>query len=102
MLTHLVGSNFRPAECREIVKTLEEGTVLVLERDPQNQYDSNAIKVMYDAGTGDSGPVMMHLGFIPKSDNADLANEMDHGKEFACSMQDRISYRDITLLIEPA
>ena len=93
MLTHLVGSNFRPAECREIVKTLEEGTVLVLERDPQNQYDSNAIKVMYEGN---------HLGFIPKSDNEALANEMDHGKEFTCVMQDRISYRDITLLIEEA
>lgn len=98
MLTHLVGSNFRPAECREIVKTLDEGTVLTLERDPQNQYDANAIKVMYDAGDGG----MMHLGFIPKTDNADLANEMDHGKEFTCVMQDRISYRDITLSIEPA
>lgn len=93
MLTHLVGSNFRPAECREIVKTLEEGTVLTLERDPDNQYDSNAVKVTLDGN---------HLGFIPKSDNADLANEMDHGKEFVCTMQDRISYRDITLLIEEA
>jgi len=98
MLTHLVGSNFRPAECREIVKTLEEGTLLWLERDAQNQYDSNAIKVMYE----DHVNGMMHLGFIPKSDNEALANEMDHGREFICTMQDRISYRDITLLIEPA
>lgn len=98
MLTHLVGSNFRPAECREIVKTLEEGTVLTLERDPTNQYDSNAIKVMFE-GPHDE---MMHLGFIPKTDNEGLANEMDHGKEFVCTMSDRISYRDITLLIEEA
>jgi len=27
---------------------------------------------------------------------------MDHGKEFVCTMSDRISYRDITLLIEEA
>lgn len=44
-----------------------EGTVAVLERDPDNPHDPNAVKVMVPA-LGDDG----HVGFVPK----DLAPEV--------------------------
>lgn len=72
MQFELVGTSFRPAEAKEIVKAASIGDEYRLERDAENAYDDNAIKVMSDDE---------HIGFVPKTDNADLAAEMDLNPE---------------------
>jgi len=47
--------------CKDIVENLQEGQVLFLEKDPENKYDQNAIKILNE----DKNMV----GFVPKQFN---------------------------------
>ncbi len=76
----LRGVNFRPASAKEVVTNLEEGQKLNLEREPGNEYDENAIKVIEP----ESGEF---LGYVAKEIAADLATHMDDGIEFSCVVQ---------------
>lgn len=73
--TKLVGINFRPEEVKELVKALEPGDVLALEREPDNPYDPNAIRVL-DADEN-------FLGFVAAKNALHVASEiapyMDNG-----------------------
>ncbi len=68
--TNIAGTRYCNNE--EAFKTLEKNVPLLLEREADNKYDSNAIKVM----TTDREK----LGYIPKSDNSIYARLMDSGK----------------------
>ena len=68
----LAGANFRPADAREVCKSLGIGDTLELEADPSNPYDSNAVKVIAED---------IFIGFIPKSDNTDVAAALARGEE---------------------
>jgi hypothetical protein len=52
----------------EIVAALKTGTVVTLVREPNNQYDPNAVMVWCDG---------IHIGYIPKKQNKDLAARID-------------------------
>jgi hypothetical protein len=96
-LANLVGVNFRPAEAREIVANLVPGDELSLERDPFNQYDDNAIKVLWteqvlvddpdnpeeepDERTFANGETHF-IGFIERSMAADIGPWIDEGWTF--------------------
>lgn len=56
----LAGAQFRPAEAKAALRTAAIGDVVSLEPDPENEYDPQAVKVVF-AGH--------HIGFIPKSAN---------------------------------
>jgi hypothetical protein len=75
-LAALNGVNFRPAETKEIVRALEIDDELRLERDPENSYDANAIKVLNDDGE--------FLGFVEKDVAAEIADRLDNGDECTC------------------
>lgn len=47
--------------CKTVVKTLDQGQVLKLEKDPDNKYDSNAIKILNLEN--------QMVGFVPKQFN---------------------------------
>lgn len=68
--TNIAGTSY--CNNQEAFKTLEKNVPLLLEREADNKYDSNAIKVM----TTDR----KKLGYIPKSDNSIYARLMDSGK----------------------
>ncbi len=68
--TNIAGTRY--CNNQEAFKTLEKNVPLLLEREADNKYDSNAIKVM----TTDREK----LGYIPKSDNSIYARLMDSGK----------------------
>ena len=68
----LAGANFRPADAREVCKSLGIGDTLELEADPSNPYDSNAVKVIAED---------TFIGCIPKSDNTDVAAALARGEE---------------------
>lgn len=68
--TKIAGTRY--CDNQDVFKGLEKNVPLLLEREADNKYDSNAIKVM----TTDREK----LGYIPKSDNSIYARLMDSGK----------------------
>lgn len=88
IITQLVGVNFRPAEAKAIVKELAIGDTLSLLRDPFNEYDSNAVKVM--KAIGDEGAAEF-IGFIARVDNPEIADHLDQGGEYKCEVIDTTS-----------
>ena len=69
-LSRLVGNNFRLAGSL-VLPVLPIDQPLILEPEPENPYDSNAVKVCVDMtgsefSKADEGPVI-HLGYLPKS-----------------------------------
>ena len=75
---HVVGMHFRGAEAKATVAAFEPPVALRLEREPENPYDANAIKVYY----GDQ-----HIGYIEKSSAAFIALDMDAGIQFTCTVE---------------
>lgn len=71
-LPQLVGNNFRSEDARAALTQLKRGDNLRLERDPENPFHENAIKVILDS---EAGP--LHLGFIERNVADDLAPIMD-------------------------
>lgn len=57
---------------QDVFKGLEKNDPLLLEREADNKYDSNAIKVLTADGE--------KLGYIPKKDNSIFTRLMDAGK----------------------
>lgn len=94
-ITALRGVSFRPIEAKVIVKGLSVDDELDLERDPHNEYDPNAIKVL-DPASGE------FIGFLAKEDAADIAPWMDDGWCFTCAVEERISTYALQLRVEPS
>lgn len=61
---------------QEVVSELGPGTELVLEREKENQFDSNAIKILTKTGR--------HLGYVRKALAKDLARLIDTGVKVKC------------------
>lgn len=68
----IVGTHFRGSEAKRIANSLEEGDTVELEREPDNQYDANAV-ACYAQGE--------HIGYIPAANNTALALALDDGEE---------------------
>jgi len=64
---NLAGLYYRPKKAHEIARYLNVGDRLELKRNPSNQYDNFAVKVMA-YGT--------HIGFIPKVYSEKVFNEI--------------------------
>ena len=62
----VAGTSYHFRECEMALKNFP--FELRFERDPGNRHDSNAIKIMYKNH---------HLGFVPREDAAELANDPD-------------------------
>jgi hypothetical protein len=77
--TVLRGLSFRPLAAKEIANALTEGSGLKLEREPHNQFDPNAIKVL-DPDTEE------HLGYVAKEHAIEIAPLMDQGHIFDCTV----------------
>lgn len=73
----LVGVNFRSESAKEVVDQLEIGDTLELEREPENPFDSGAVKV-YAADE--------FIGYIPKADNVEIAAALDEGQQLMCEV----------------
>jgi len=91
--TTIVGMNFRPAECRARYAMLVPGEMLMLEREPTNAFDPNAIKVLaapepeavdYAAELGDPPPEPRFIAYIPKVHAVNVAPVMDAGQRVRC------------------
>jgi hypothetical protein len=76
IIAPLVGVTFRGAGCRDIVKRLtpDDGELLTLETEPLNEYDSNAVKVIYQP-SGD------HIGYLAKENNQQVFAALEAGEQ---------------------
>ena len=77
--TDIAGTRY--VDNQDVFKRLEKNDPLLLEREADNEYDSNAIKVLTTNGE--------KLGYIPKKDNSIFTRLMDAGKilherEYSC------------------
>ncbi len=80
MLTKITGvtfSNEDGTNRAQIIANLDEDDEIILERDPQNQYDSNAIKVCVNK----DGKIQQ-IGFIEKNLASKLSPKMRRGAKF--------------------
>ena len=68
--TNIAGTRY--CNNQDVFKRLEKNDPLLLEREADNKYDSNAIKVLTADGE--------KLGYIPKRDNSIFTRLMDAGK----------------------
>lgn len=59
----------------EIYPLLSEGTVLKMQRNPQNKYDENAIGIYFN---------QVRIGWVPRTMNTIISRLMDAGKAFFC------------------
>ena len=73
----VVGNHFRDPQEKEAMLGLAAGDALVLEREPDNQYDANAIKVMLEH---------FHLGYVGKEFAVDMAPLLDTEDEYTCEV----------------
>lgn len=87
----LRGLSFRPPEAKAYANTLTEGDPLLIEREPSNQFDPNAIKVLSPEGS-------IHIGYVAKEIAVELAPMMDEGRFFSCSVES-VMMKQIMLLI---
>lgn len=76
----LVGTHFRGSEAKQIVNALAVGdTAFTFEREPDNEYDANAIQV-YHSGE--------HVGYLARASNHNIAGAMDEGATLSARMID--------------
>lgn len=80
----VAGSRFRNRECLE--KELEKSKIYYLNREKDNLYDENAIKIV-----GETGYV---IGYVPRKDNYILSNLIDGGKLLYCRVTEYNLYED--------
>lgn len=73
----LAGLNFRPTSAKEAVKNAATGDEVYLERDPHNEYDSNAVMVLIEGE---------FVGFVPKADNLEIASHLDANKPYRANI----------------
>lgn len=66
----IVGSYFRGKDVQALVATLEVGTRLRLEREPDNTFDQYAIKAFYED---------VHIGYVAANIASWIAPKMDEG-----------------------
>lgn len=95
IITSLRGVSFRPKDAKTIVRGLDESSTLRLERDAENPYDANAIRVI-DVDSQE------FIGFVAKEDAVDLAPRMDNGETFAVVYHTRSGDLDVMLEITEA
>lgn len=91
--TCITGIRFRGRETIEAIARMESGSRVLLERDPGNSYDSNAVKCWF---------LGIHVGFIPKQANPRIAAAMDAGEDVTATVTVAPEFRGRKVDREPS
>jgi HIRAN domain len=92
------GTSFRPIEAKAFVNSAEVGTTLILQREPTNNFDENAIMVL-TTGEQDINGQPIHIGYVAKEIAAEIAPLMDAGQKLVAVISGRLSASMITIEI---
>lgn len=72
----VVGMHFRGGGAKDVAAAMTEETPVTLEREPDNQYDAYAIKVLIED---------FHIGYIERGQAAWISPLMDDGETASAS-----------------
>lgn len=72
----VVGMHFRGGGAKDVAAAMSEATPITLEREPDNQFDAYAIKVLIEN---------FHIGYIERGQAAWISPLMDDGDEAAAT-----------------
>jgi len=75
ILTKIAGISFR----QEFTKDLKSGDILTLIREPNNQYDPNAIAIFFNGN---------QLGYVNKFNAESIAPRLDAGTKAMCVVKE--------------
>lgn len=73
------GTFYRTEDEREVAEMCRPGYKLMLEREPENRFDKNAIKVL-------TGNINYHVGYIGKEFAREIASWLDKGWFFVTTV----------------
>lgn len=79
----VVGMHFRGESAREYAANITEGEALLIEREPENPYDSNAIKVLAPTEPP------FQVGYISRQDAVWIADWLDKGYIYTATVTDK-------------
>lgn len=89
----LRGLSFRPIEAKAIAAQLSEGEPVLLEREPGNAFDPNAIMVL-------DRDHLNHLGYVAKEVAVELAPLMDEGRHFIARVESNMMKQIVLFITE--
>ncbi|HMM02028.1 MULTISPECIES: HIRAN domain-containing protein [unclassified Dysgonomonas] len=69
----LAGLYYRSVRAKKIANELEAGDFLELKREPSNQFDSNAVKVLHNG---------IHIGYVPIENSEEVSNNLKNDSLF--------------------
>ena len=78
-------AGLRYHDARAVWDQLQEGEGLTLVREPENPYDVNAVRVDWNGHA---------LGYIPRTENAAVARQMDRGSKLQARITKLTRYRN--------
>lgn len=90
--TVLVGTSFKGSVAIEAVSRMMTGSVVRLEREPENPKDALAVACHY---------LGMHVGYIPRQVNRRIANALDDGMVVHCTVQAPPIVKNNRIVTEP-
>ena len=74
---YIAGVQYRPRnEILTAAKELNEGDVLILEPEPTNKYDPNAVKILTEEG--------IFLGYVPKKFSSEISAMLQIDENLEC------------------
>lgn len=77
-IINVAGVIFRPRDVKDLIRSdVDIGTMLTLEREPDNKHDPNAIKLLFND---------VHIGYVPRDVAEDVAELLDEGAEATCEV----------------
>lgn len=79
----IAGVQFRPLEAKERIRKILKGTTLILEPEPTNQYDSNAVKIIELSEKGKT-----HIGYVPKLFSSEVSAALEVGIDLECIVEE--------------
>jgi hypothetical protein len=78
-------AGLRYHDAKAVWDRMKEGEPLALVREPENPYDMNAVRVDWNGHP---------LGYIPRTENAAIARQMDHGNKLQARITKLTRYRN--------
>lgn len=83
----VAGVQFRPTqEIAEAVKAMKVGDVLLLEAEPTNKFDPNAVKILYKENFDDEN--FTFLGYVPKKFSSEVSGLLEAGLPVYCRVDE--------------
>lgn len=85
----IAGVQFRPAaEIAEAKKTLQVGSTMVLEPEPTNKFDPNAVKIIYKMEDEGGNVMPLFLGYVPKKFSSEVSAMLGIGAPIQCTVDE--------------